>query len=154
MSRGNIFRRSLDAFRNNKYRCTPLIPSPFSVTDADGVVTLDPEHYSDVLPMMTFPTEASIYQNCALGSDSDTGGYSTATLTYHNENGMPFMRFKGDLSLHVPPESKKKGMTHSGWAGWRTKPLGATLFNRYQPPYNIPFCSSLQGFWGGDENCL
>lgn len=106
---------------------------------ANVTVTFDPEHYSEVLPMMTVPTEESIYQQCALGSDSDTGGYSTATLTYHQENGMPFMRFKGNLSLHVPPDSRKKGMTHSGWAGWRTKPMGATLFNRYQsaPPKPI-----------------
>jgi hypothetical protein len=98
-------------------------------------VNLDPEHYAQILRMASFPTEATMFANCALGSDSDTGGYSTAALTWHQEGDVPFMRFKGDLSLHVPPESRAQGMTHSGWAGWRTKPMGSTLFNRSPPQF-------------------
>jgi hypothetical protein len=80
--------------------------------------------------MVTFPTPSSI-QNCAIGSDNDTGGYSTAKLEHVVEDDVPCLRFSGNLSLHVSPEARKRGMSHSGWAGWRTKPLGATIFNRY-----------------------
>ena len=96
---------------------------------ANRVVKLDPEHYSAVLPMVTFSTADTI-QNCAMGSDNDTGGYSTASLTHVIENDVPCLRFNGNLSLHVSPEARQRGMTHSGWAGWRTRPMGATLFNR------------------------
>ena len=81
--------------------------------------------------MVTFPTPDSILRNCAIGSDNDTGGYSTASLDHVEEDGVPCLRFKGELSLHVSPEAKKRGMTHSGWAGWRTTPMTATIFNRY-----------------------
>ena len=65
-----------------------------------------------------------------MGSDNDTGGYSIAKLEHVIEDDVPCLRFHGELSLHVSPEARKRGMTHSGWAGWRTKPLGATIFNR------------------------
>jgi hypothetical protein len=94
-------------------------------------VKMDPEHYRETLPMISFPDPASILQNCALGSDNDTGGYSTASLDHVIEDGVPCLRFSGNLSLHLSPEAKKKGMTHSGWAGWRTRPRPATMFNRF-----------------------
>jgi Complex I intermediate-associated protein 30 (CIA30) len=93
-------------------------------------VRLDPEHYNAVLPMITFPTPDSILRNCAIGSDNDTGGYSTANLEHVVEDDTPCLRFSGVLSLHVPSEARRRGMTHSGWAGWRTRPMGANLFNR------------------------
>ena len=90
--------------------------------------------------MVTFSHPSSILQNCALGSDNDTGGYSTTKLEHVVEDDVPCLRFSGELSLHVSPEARKRGMTHSGWAGWRTKPLGATIFKRYGPPTNLsPF---------------
>jgi Complex I intermediate-associated protein 30 (CIA30) len=80
--------------------------------------------------MVTFPTPDSILSSCALGSDSDTGGYSTASLDHVVEDGIPCLKFHGNLSLHVSTEARARGMTHSGWAGWRAKPL-KSLFNRY-----------------------
>ena len=87
--------------------------------------------------MVSFPTPESILQNCAIGSDNDTGGYSTANLEHVTEDSVPCLRFSGHLSLHVSADARKRGMTHSGWAGWRTRPQGANLFNRYYIPQRI-----------------
>ena len=108
-----------------------MSPPPQPYTNPLIAVNLDPEHYSSVLPMVTFPTPDSILQNCAIGSDNDTGGYSTANLEHVVEDDIPCLRFSGVLSLHVPAEARRRGMTHSGWAGWRTRPMRANLFNRY-----------------------
>lgn len=121
--------------RPQVYPPTPYSPTPHPCSCSPltclCVVELDPEHYSGSLPMVKFPTPESITQNCALGSDNDTGGYSTARLDHVVEDGIPCLRFSGNLSLHVPIEARKRGMTHSGWAGWRTRPMGANFFNRY-----------------------
>jgi NADH dehydrogenase [ubiquinone] 1 alpha subcomplex assembly factor 1 len=89
---------------------------------------MDPEHFSPVLPMFSFPTAESILDQCALGSDNDTGGYSVAKLEHGVDEGVSCLKFSGELSLHVSPEAKKRGITHSGWAGWRTKPVSKGLF--------------------------
>jgi Complex I intermediate-associated protein 30 (CIA30) len=91
----------------------------------------DPEHYASELPMVSFPTAESLQSCLALGCDNDTGGYSTATVTHVLEDDVSCLRFQGNLSLALSAEAKARGVTHSGWAGWRTSPMKSTLFKRY-----------------------
>ena len=126
MSRINFLARSMATFRPKmRDHCTfPLFPALI-------IVNFDPEKFSEVLPMATFAEAKDIPRNCVLGCDNDTGGYSTASLTHAVEDDVPCVHFHGNLSLHVSAEAKKRGMTHSGWAGFRTKAMEGTLFNRF-----------------------
>ena len=80
--------------------------------------------------MASFTDPKSIPANCVLGCDNDTGGYTTASIEHVVEEGVPCLHFHGNLSLHVSAEAKRRGMTHSGWAGFRTKAMTGNLFNR------------------------
>lgn len=65
------------------------------------------------------------------GSDADIGGYSSASLDWRpnapdNPNG--HVRFHGSISIELP--KKNREVERSGYAAWRTRRMGRTIFGK------------------------
>ncbi|KAI9655817.1 MAG: hypothetical protein M1821_005252 [Bathelium mastoideum] len=67
---------------------------------------------------------------CKIMSDSDIGGFSTSHLDYHasTAHSPSHARFHGTISTDLPPNNPE--IQRTGYAGWRTKDRGATIFGR------------------------
>lgn len=63
--------------------------------------------------------------SCKVFCDGDHGGYSTCSLTL-DPSGQ-FARFSGNISIDIPPN--REDIQRSGYAAWRTKERGGTLFS-------------------------
>jgi NADH dehydrogenase [ubiquinone] 1 alpha subcomplex assembly factor 1 len=74
--------------------------------------------------------------DCKLMSDKDMGGFSLANLDYvppssnpspsENKNG--HLKFHGSISIELPVN--RPHIQRSGYAAWRTKDRGATIFGK------------------------
>ena len=96
-------------------------------------------------PMMKFDDAGSI-ERCKVMCDADMGGFSKASLTYvdgarhqdsQREEGIISSEesvepahavFKGSISTELP--SNKPDIQRSGYAAWRTRDRGLSLFGR------------------------
>lgn len=100
-------------------------------------------------PLIKFDQEETI-NRCKIMCDSDMGGFSKASLTYvpgekhveeSSESGNPEERsvitsqgepahalFKGSISTELPPN--KPNIQRSGYAAWRTRDRGVSLFGK------------------------
>ena len=67
------------------------------------------------LPIVAFNSAKDINSSLAIGSDSDIGGKSTASLTWDEPSQSA--HFSGNLSLEIPSDSK---LERTGYAGFRT----------------------------------
>ena len=74
-------------------------------------------------------------QDCGAFSDKDIGGFSTSNLTWHpfetknilvRNDSRGYARFHGHISTALPPDRLQ--VQRSGYAAWRTKDRGASLF--------------------------
>lgn len=63
-------------------------------------------------------------------SDKDLGGFSSVNLDFEpgNENEPPHARFHGTISTELPKD--QPNVQRTGYAAWRTKDLGFTIFGR------------------------
>lgn len=102
-------------------------------------------------PIIRFEDEGSI-DRCKVMSDGDMGGYSKASLSYFNGSSRrdqqlaeeekeqeraamiqqgeepPHALFKGSISTELPPN--KPDIQRSGYAGFRTRDRGMSLFGK------------------------
>jgi len=85
---------------------------------------VDPNYSSKVMPLVSIRKEGDL-RNWAIGSDSDIGGLSRATLETYPEDSPDAGkgRFFGSLSSKVLPQMKLAGskVDRSGYAGIRSK---------------------------------
>lgn len=83
------------------------------------------------LPLVTFDSPSSL-EAVKLMSDNDIGGFSKASLTHETlsdtSTTLPHARFTGNISLDLPPN--RPDVQRSGYAAWRTRDRGRTLFGR------------------------
>lgn len=96
-------------------------------------------------PLVKFEQVDSI-ERCKVISDADMGGFSRAALTHHVGSGRPqnfekeggteleefgdppHALFKGQISNELPPN--RPNIQRSGYAAWRTRDRGASLFGK------------------------
>lgn len=96
-------------------------------------------------PLIRFEQEDAI-DRCKLMSDADMGGFSKASLTHEPGNASastqeealttplsadeqpPHALFKGRISTELPPN--KPDIQRSGYAAWRTRDRGSSLFGK------------------------
>ena len=73
-------------------------------------------------------------KNIKVFSDADTGGFSEVHMDLtpcppgHSPEGQYYGRFHGNISIELPVERPK--IQRSGYAAWRTRERGRTLFGR------------------------
>ncbi|CAK4034905.1 Hypothetical predicted protein [Lecanosticta acicola] len=129
-----FWRRSLDEFRRQ----------------ANIAVKMEGIHRpTKPFPLVKFDAENAI-DRCKVMSDEDMGGFSRASLTYvsgesHMEQGETARNseeeqalaiagepahalFKGSISTELPPN--KPHIQRSGYAAWRTRDRGLSLFGK------------------------
>lgn len=129
-----FWRRSLDEFKRQANRAVKM----------EGIH--EPKR---PYPLVQFDQENSI-DRCKIICDSTMGGYSQAAMTFHpgmkheesprelgvigekdeNEEGQEpaHVLFKGSISTDLPPN--KPDIQRSGYAAWRTRDRGLSLFGR------------------------
>lgn len=80
-------------------------------------------------PIVNFNKPDSL-DECKIMSDADMGGYSKASLTWHEQTGNEpaHARFHGSISTELPPN--RQDIQRSGYAAWRTRDRSATLFGK------------------------
>lgn len=80
-------------------------------------------------PLITFADPSSI-DMCKIMSDADMGGFTKASLDFvpGSEKEEPHTRFHGKISIDLPPD--RPNIQRTGYAGWRTKDRGPTLFGK------------------------
>ncbi|KAF2720402.1 complex I intermediate-associated protein-like protein CIA30, partial [Polychaeton citri CBS 116435] len=96
-------------------------------------------------PIINF-TSPDVVDRCKLMCDRDIGGFSKASLTFESGNIPPteqggnidavlgdgqepnHLLFKGSISTELPP--KKPEVMRSGFAAWRTRDRGQSLFGK------------------------
>ena len=63
-------------------------------------------------------------------SDGDIGGFSSSTLDYYPATAREpsHARFFGTISTELPPSRPQ--VQRTGYAGWRTRDMGSTIFGR------------------------
>ncbi|THW65642.1 hypothetical protein D6D18_03323 [Aureobasidium pullulans] len=80
-------------------------------------------------PLVTF-NEADSLENCKVMSDEDMGGFSKVNFDFiPAEAGQPsHVRFHGSISNELP--ANRPEIQRSGYAAWRTRDMGRTLFGK------------------------
>lgn len=80
-------------------------------------------------PIITFSSPDSIAETKTM-SDSDMGGFSKASLTFHEQAGNEpaHARFQGSISNELP--SNRPDIQRSGYAAWRTRDRPPTIFGK------------------------
>lgn len=75
-------------------------------------------------------TNPDAIETCKLMSDKDMGGFTTASLDFHPSSSTqpPHARFHGTISTDLPPN--RPHIQRSGYAAWRTRDRGATIFGK------------------------
>ena len=79
--------------------------------------------------LITFNDPSSI-EECKIMSDATMGGFSKASLTHEpsTSNQSQHARFSGSISVDLPPN--RPDIQRSGYAAWRTRDRGRTLFGK------------------------
>lgn len=82
-------------------------------------------------PLVRFEDEDAL-SRCKVMSDADMGGFSKASLTHvagaASEQPPPHALFAGKISTELPPN--KPEVQRSGYAAWRTRDRGTSLFGK------------------------
>lgn len=75
--------------------------------------------------------DSSSLEACKTMSDRDQSGFSSVNLDFVPSNSNtepPHARFHGNISTKLPPN--RPDIVRSGYAAWRTRDLGSTIFGQ------------------------